>query len=101
MHVDYGNVLRAGAGWTDSYMVESEHSKDPFVRSYVTRYGKKDMVTLELAYNVALGRYLKDPKMIWNVSVVAKNHLGVDCPYPYGLITQDETWPMTLAPMVR
>ena len=55
------------------------------------------MVTLELAYNVALGRYLKDPKMIWNVSVVANNHVGVDCPYPYGLITQDGTWPMTVS----
>ena len=82
-------------------MVESEHSKDPFVRSYVTGYGKKDMVTLELAYNVALGRYLKDPKMIWNVSVVANNHVGIACPSPDGLITQGRTWPMTLAPMVR
>ena len=59
------------------------------------------MVTLELAHNVALGRYLKEPKMIWNVSVVANNHVGVDCPYPYGLITQDGTWPMTPAHIHR
>ena len=47
MHVDYGNVLLAGAGGTDSYLGESEHPKDPFVISYVTRYGTKDMVTWE------------------------------------------------------
>ena len=42
-----------------------------------------------------MGRYLKDPKMIWNVSVVANNHVGIVRPSPDGLITQDGTWPMT------
>ena len=46
---------------------------------------------------MALDRYLKDPKMIWNVLVAANNHVGIVCPSPDGPITWDKTGPMTRA----
>ena len=45
--VDYGNVLLADAGGTDSYLRNQNTKKDPFAISYVTRYGGKDMDTWE------------------------------------------------------
>ena len=47
MLVDYGNVLRADAIVLSSYLWNLSAIKDPFVISYVTRYGAKDMDTWE------------------------------------------------------
>ena len=47
LFVDYGNVLLTDAACTDSSLGNQNTKKDPFVISYVTRYGRKDMVTWE------------------------------------------------------